>query len=78
MEPFQVVCIDRTCELSRLYFGEIYTVIKTEASQLGKPGEDFLYLSRDGSSRRAGPYWRSRFKPIEEMQNTNFIQVANK
>jgi hypothetical protein len=72
MEPFQVVCIDRQSEkYCAMPVGNIFTVEKIEKS--GLPGSENDFFSIEGYT---GLHYRRRFKPLEEMQNTNFILIA--
>ena len=77
MKGQQVVCIDLTSErYCGMPVGAIFTVESVEASgiqQQGRPNSDFDYLSIKGYT---GKHYRMRFKPLEEMQNTNFIELT--
>jgi hypothetical protein len=68
----KVVCVNR--EASGLSIGEIFTV---ERINLGRPSAAYpynaplLYLKGNDSG-----YFDWRFRPLEEMQNTNFISLV--
>jgi hypothetical protein len=68
----KVVYIDR--EKGGLSFGEIYT-IESIQSKIDKSDEpycqDILYLKGNDTG-----YFDWRFRPLEEMQNTNFIGLV--
>jgi hypothetical protein len=60
----KVVCIDASYGFSYgLKKGEIYTIAREYAGCYYLIGID-------------GGWFSSRFRPLEEMQNTNFIRVA--
>lgn len=68
----QVVCVDWLSErYSGMPVGEIFTVMNVEKSGIGSSDHDFFFIKGF-----TGRHYRKRFKPLEEMQNTNFILVA--
>jgi hypothetical protein len=70
----QVVCI---CPIAERYcfmkVGEVYIVEDFQQSEA--LNNDLDLLSIKGIS---GRHWRKRFKPLEEMQDTNFHCIAKK
>jgi hypothetical protein len=70
----QVVCVDPISERHcGMKVGATFTVIGVEKSSYGDSELDFFSI--EGFT---GRHYRMRFKPLEEMQDTNFRCIAGK